>query len=307
MKIILAGGSGLIGRALTESLASDGHEVIILSRSPEKVKPLPNAAHAIAWDARTLGAWHHEIDGADAIVNLTGANLKGEGFLPTRWTAKRKKVLLESRIQAAAALIEAVKSSAKNPPLFVQSSAIGYYGPLGDEAISEEARPGSDFLARLCVDWEASSLPIENLGMRRVVLRTGLALSTQGGSFPLLVLPFKFFLGNTFGNGRQIHSWIHMADLISAIRFILKSDKAEGIYNLTAPHPVSNREFARSLGRIMRRPSFFPVPAFMMKLALGELSTVLLDGQRVLPTRLESEGFTFTFPKLDSALLDLLS
>ena len=306
MKIILAGGSGLIGRALTESLAQDDHEVIILSRAPNRVKELPNGARAIAWDARTVNSWKNEIDGADAIINLTGANLKGDRFLPSRWTPQRKKVLRDSRIHAAAALIEAVKSATKKPALFIQSSAIGYYGPRTNEAITENGISGNDFLARLCVDWEASSLAIEDLGLRRVVLRTGLALSMQGGSFPLLLLPFKLFLGNTFGSGRQIHSWIHMADLVSAFRFILENDRASGIYNLTAPNPVSNREFAQTLGRIMRRPSFFPLPALMMKLALGELSTVLLDGQRVLPAHLQSQEFEFAFPEIDLALRDLL-
>lgn len=306
MKIIIAGGSGLIGRALTASLSRDGHEVIILSRSPEIVKVLPNGASAIAWDGRSVSSWADEVDGADAIVNLAGANLKGDGLIPTRWTTKRKKILHESRIQASSALIEAVRSADNRPAVFVQSSAIGYYGPHADEALNENFPPGSDYLARLCVDWEASSQPIEDLGVRRVVARTGLALSTKGGSFPLLLLPFKFFLGNYFGTGRQFYSWIHMADLISAFLFFLENEKASGFFNLTAPNLVTNRDFAYALGRILRRPSFFPVPGFLMKLALGELSTVLLDGQRVLPEHLLSQGFSFRFPKLDLALRDLL-
>ena len=179
LKIVIAGGSGLIGRALTANLAQDSHEVIILSRNPHKVSDLPKGARAIAWDGRTLGPWKNELDAADAIVNLAGANLKGERFFPSLWTAKRKLILHDSRIQAASVLVEAVKSAAKKPALFIQASAIGYYGPRGDEALNENMGAGRDYLARLCVEWEASSQAIKDLGIRRIIARTGLALSME--------------------------------------------------------------------------------------------------------------------------------
>lgn len=306
MKVIIAGGSGLIGRALTESLAGDGHRVVILSRSPHKVADLPEGAQAVAWDGRTVQTWAERLEGADAIVNLAGASLKGDGFIPSRWTERRKQLIRDSRLNAGTALVEAVKAAARKPRLFIQSSAIGYYGPRDDSELSEDSPAGDDFLAQLCMDWENSTRPVEEIGLRRIIIRTGLPLTLKGGAFLLLVLPFKFFVGNTFGSGRQYYSWIHFDDYIAALRFLLESADASGIYNITAPNPVTNRQFARTLGRVMRRPSFFPLPAFALKLALGEVSTVVLDGQRVLPQRLQAEGFSFRYPELESAFEDLL-
>jgi len=306
MKVIIAGGTGLIGRALTESLARDGHSIIILSRSPENIIDLPKGAKVVAWDGRTVEAWAEQLENADAIVNLAGASLSGEGFLPSRWTKHRKQVIRESRLNAGSTLVAALHNSSRKPGLLIQSSAIGYYGPQDDKEISEDSPAADDFLASICVDWEESTRAVEDLGLRRVVIRTGLPLTTKGGAFPLLVLPFKLFLGNTFGDGRQYYSWIHFDDYIAALRFLLESSEASGVYNLTAPNPVSNRIFAQTLGRVMRRPSFFPLPAFALKLALGEVSTVVLDGQRVLPKHLLAEGFSFDFPDLQLAFEDLL-
>lgn len=306
MKVIVAGGSGLIGRALSETLAADGHSVFILSRSPEKVLHLPTGAQALAWDGRTVQAWAQHLESADAIVNLAGASLKGDGFLPSRWTKRRKQLIRESRLNAGSILVKAIQAASQKPRLFIQSSAIGYYGPRDDTKLNEESPAADDFLARICIEWEDSTKAVEELGLRRIIVRTGLPLTPKGGAFPLLALPFKLFLGNTFGNGRQYYSWIHFDDYIAALRFLLESETASGAYNLTAPQPVRNREFAQTLGRVMRRPSFFPLPAFALKLALGEVSTVVLDGQRVLPHRLEADGFTFHYPELELALEDLL-
>lgn len=306
MRIIVTGGSGFIGRALTESLAGDGHEVLILSRSPEKVAGLPANARTVGWDGRSSAGWGELADGADAIVNLAGENLKGSGLLPKRWTARRKQLIRQSRVDAGRAVVEAVKRAARKPKLLVQASAVGYYGPRGDEPVTEETPNGSDFLAGVCRDWESSTTEVESLGVRRIVLRTGLPLSLKGGSFPSLLLPFRLFAGNTFGSGKQFYSWIHFDDCIAAVRSLITDANAAGVYNLSAPNPVTNREFAKTLGRVMRRPSFFPIPRFALEIALGEVSTVVLDGQRALPARLQRSGFEFRFPTLEPALKDLL-
>jgi uncharacterized protein (TIGR01777 family) len=306
MKVIITGGTGLIGRGLTASLAADGHEVIVLSRSPERVKGLPNSARVVGWEARSAQGWGELADGADAIVNFAGASLKGEGFLPSRWTAKRKRVILESRVNAGAAVVEAVRAAKRKPGVVIQASAIGYYGPRGDEVVAEGEKPGDDFPARVCIEWEAATQPVEGMGVRRCVARTGLVLTNEGGAFPLLKLPFYFFAGGPFGNGQQYYAWIHFADEIRALRFLIENKKAKGAFNLTAPDPVRNRDFAQALGQAMRRPSWLPVPGLAMKLALGEVSTVVLDGQQAVPEALQAAGFEFKYPELGGALKDLV-
>jgi uncharacterized protein (TIGR01777 family) len=306
MKIVLLGGTGVIGRGLTASLAADGHEVVVVSRSPERVQGLPTGARAVGWDARTAEGWGAEVDGADALVNFAGASVKGEGFLPSRWTAKRKRLIRESRVNAGLALVEAVRGAQRKPGVVIQASAVGYYGPRGEEEMSEDGSMGDDFLAQVCAEWEASSQAVEAMGVRRCVVRTGLVLTNAGGAFPLLKLPFYFFAGGPFGSGRQYYPWIHYADEIRALRFLIENKDAEGIFNLTAPNPVPNKEFARALGKALRRPSWLPAPAFAMKLALGEVSTVVLDGQRAIPAALQGAGFTFEYPHLDGALTELV-
>jgi uncharacterized protein (TIGR01777 family) len=307
MKVLIPGGSGLLGRALTRSLVAASHSVTILSRSPQRVSGLPVGVEVAGWDARTAAGWQQHAEGADVIVNLAGASIKGEGFLPSRWTARRKQLILNSRVDAGRAVLDAIRAAKAKPKLLVQSSAVGYYGPCGDELISEAAAPGSDFLAKVCQQWEASTEPVEELGVRRAVIRTGLPLTVQGGVFPLLALPFRLFAGGWFGSGRQYYPWIHVNDYIAALQSLIESADSNGVYNLSAPQPVTNREFARSLGRVLRRPAWLPAPAFALKLALGELSTVVLDGQRAVPARLQQAGFAFKHPDLEPALRDLLA
>jgi uncharacterized protein (TIGR01777 family) len=307
MKIIIAGGSGLIGRALTESLAADGHRVLILGRNPAKVKNLPTGAKALHWDGRTLGPWAEELESTDAVVNLAGASIMGEGLVPNLWTKSRKNLIVQSRLNAGTALLNALKATTNKPSVLIQSSAIGYYGPRDETKLDEQSKPAKDFLAQTCVAWEASTKEVEQLGMRHVIIRTGLFFSPNGGVFPLLALPFKLFVGNSFGDGRQYYSWIYVVDHIAALRHLLENKLASGPYNLTAPNPVTNKELARTLGKVLRRPSFFVLPAFLMKLILGELSTAILDGQRVIPKRLQTDGFSFAHPTLESALHDLLN
>jgi uncharacterized protein (TIGR01777 family) len=302
MRVILTGGSGLIGRALTTSLAGGGHEVVVLSRRPERVAGLPENARAMSWDGRSASGWGPLANGADAIINLAGENI-GTG----RWTDERRRRILESRLNAGHAVVEAVEQAHERPCVVVQSSAVGYYGALGDEPVSEEAPPGSDFLARVAVAWETSTARLEEWGVRRAVIRTGVVLSNNGGALPRMMLPFKLFVGGRLGSGEQWFPWIHITDEVRAIRFLLETDAASGAFNLSAPNPVTNAEFARVLARVLRRPAAIPLPAFVLRLALGELADTLLTGQRAIPKRLEGMGFHFIFAEADPALRDLLT
>ena len=300
MRVIIVGGSGLIGRALTANLTGDGHEVIILSRNPARAAGLPAGARAEGWDGRTAAGWGAAADGADAIVNLAGENLAGG-----RWTEERKRALRDSRLLSGQAVVQAVQSASRKPAVVVQASAVGYYGPHGDEEVTEETPPGSDFLARLAVEWEASTAPVESWGVRRVLIRTTPVLSLKEGALPRMVLPFRYFVGGPLGSGRQWFPWIHVADEAAAIRFLMERPDASGPYNLTAPQSLTNAQFSKILGRVMGRPSLIPTPALALRLIFGEMSTVLLDGQRAVPRRLQSLGFAFRFPDAETALRDL--
>ena len=306
MHVIITGGTGLLGRALAEDLASAGYEVIILSRQPEKATALPPGVRAERWDGRTANGWGKLADGAEAIVNLAGENLAGYGFFPSRWTPERKEKIVRSRLNAGAAVVEAVEAAVVKPRVVIQASGIGVYGPRQNEELTEDAPIGSDFLATLAVEWEASTASVEALGLRRAVIRTSAVLCTVGGALTRMLLPFRLFAGGWFGNGCQWFSWIHLADEVAAIRFLIENPNANGVFNLSAPQPLTGRDFGRAIGRVLGRPAFLPVPAFAMHLAFGEVATVVLDGQRVLPRRLLDLGFHFRFPDADSALRDLL-
>lgn len=306
MRVLVTGGTGLIGRALSASLARDGHEVLVLSRDPARAGPLPEGVRAVRWDARTAEGWGPLADGAWAIVNLAGASIAGEGLMPKRWTPARKDLILRSRLQAGQAVVEAVTQAKEKPQVVVQASGIGYYGPRGDEVIAEDAPAGTDWLSGVAVQWEATTAPVEALGVRRVVIRSAAVLSKEGGVLPLLLLPFRFFAGGPLGSGRQWVPWIHIADEVRAIRFLMERSEATGPFNLTAPHPLTNRELVRTIGRVLRRPAVVPAPAFALRLALGELATLVLDGQRAVPKRLSELGFAFRFPEAEAALRDLL-
>ena len=310
MRVIITGGTGLIGRALTESLVSAGHEVIILSRAPEKAATLPKGARAERWDGRTADGWGRLADGADAIVNLAGENIGGENMwalVTKRWTPDRKQLIRDSRVNAGAAVTEAVQAAQRKPHVVIQSSAVGYYGAHHDEEITEETPPGPDPMAQICLDWEAATAKVEAMGVRRAVIRTaGMVLSTHGGTLPFMMLPFKLFVGGPLGSGKQWISWTHIADEVRAIRFLIENPAASGAFNLCAPNPLRNADFGRVLGRVMRRPSYFPVPAFAMRLMMGEKATLVLEGQRQVPKRLQQMGFVFQFPEAEAALRDLM-
>lgn len=307
MRIIISGGSGMVGSLLSSELSKAGHEVIILSRSPEKNRGrYGEGIRVVGWDGKTSAGWGSLVEEADAIVNLAGENLAGDSLLPSRWTSKRKHAILESRLQPGNAIVEAIQQAHKKPKLLIQSSAVGYYGPHSDEVITEEAGPQDDFLSQVCVQWEASTEDVEKSGVRRAVIRTGVILDGKQGSLPRMVLPFKFFVGGPIGSGKQWVSYINIFDVVKGICFLLEHEEASGVYNLTSPNPVTNKELEKAIGKVMNRPSWFPVPAFVMKLLFGEMSTVLLDGQRVLPTRLTEAGFSFDYPDVVSSLQAVL-
>ncbi len=316
-RIVITGGSGLIGRAVTRELVDAGWEVVWLSRRPQRLQNLPNGVSAEAWDARTSHGWGPMLDGDTAILNLAGENVAGGVWPRNRWTAGRKRRIRDSRLDAGRAVSEAITKAKKKPCVLLQASAVGYYGPRGDETITETAEPGDDFLARVCVDWEASTAGVargeaEEDGVRRVVLRIGVVLSPDGGAFPKLLQPVKLGVGGPLGNGRQWMPWIHIDDIAGAIRFLLEDGSfledtgVSGPYNLTAPAPERNRDLTRTLGRVVRRPTVLPAPAFGLRLLLGDMADVLLTGQRAVPARLQQAGYAFRFPELEPALRDLV-
>jgi uncharacterized protein (TIGR01777 family) len=308
MRVMITGGTGLIGHALAMSLGNDGHEVIILSRNPQQAGPMPETVKFEQWDAETAHGWGHLTDGADAIVNLASANLAGDHFLPTRWSQDRKRILTKSRINSGKAVVAAVEAAKKKPGVVIQSSASGYYGvhPM-DVEITEEAPGGDDFLANLCKKWEASTEAVEAQGVRRAIIRSALILDAKEGALPRMALPFKLFVGGPFGNGKQPVPWIHLEDEVRAIRFLIENSSAKGAFNLVAPEAVTNAQFSKALGKALNRPSYFPTPGFAFKLAFGEVSMVILEGQKFVPKKLLDMGFTFKHPHVEEALRDVFN
>ena len=290
----------MIGRPLADALTASRDEVILLSRGTGH-SFLPRGVRVEKWDGCSAAGWGHLLDGAGAVVNLAGENLSSGA-----WTGERKRRIVRSRVDAGRAVVEAVKQAENRPRVLIQSSAVGYDGPRGDELITEETSSGKDFLASVCVDWEDSTKPVEDLGIRRALIRTGVVLSTEGGALPKLLLPARLFVGGPLGSGRQWFPWIHIADEVAAIRFLISNDNAHGAFNLTAPNPVTNAKFSLALGRVLGRPALFRTPAFALRVLFGEMATVVLDGQRALPRRLLELGFQFRFPEVRPALHDLL-
>lgn len=306
MRVIITGGAGFIGRKLAADLAASGHEVIVLSRNPDRATDLPAGVRAERWDGRTAAGWGPLADGALAIVNLAGENLSGGSFPPARWTPARKARIRDSRLDAGAAVVAAVTAAAVKPRVVIQASGIGHYGSRTDKLLTEADGPGDDFLARLTVEWEASTAAVAQQGVRHASIRTGVVLSPNEGALKQLLLPFKLFAGGPLGSGRQGFSWIHPADEIAGIRFLIENEQASGPFNLCAPTPSTNAEFAVVLGKVLGRPAWLPVPGFALRLALGEVATMVLDGQRALPRKLLDLGFKFRHPDAESALRDLL-
>lgn len=303
-RIVVTGASGFIGRALAGELAGAGHAVVGLTRRPDADagEARPGSVAWAAWDGRTADGWGPLVDGALAVVNLAGDNL-AEG----RWTRAKKDRIRRSRTDAGAAVVEAVRAAAAKPRVVIQASAVGAYGPSGDEPLDEAAPYGTGFLAGVVRDWEASTAPVEAMGVRRVVVRSGLVLGTGGGVWPRLVLPFRFFAGGPLGRGRQGFSWITLEDEVRAIRFLIDRGDLAGTFNLTAPGPVRQRDFCREMGRALGRPCGLPVPGFVLRPLFGEKAReTLLTGQFVRPARLLAAGFEFRYPDAASAVASLV-
>src|SRR6266545_3269394 len=305
MRVIITGGSGLIGQALVRDLSragsGAGHDVVILSRDPERVGTLPPGVRAARWDGRTAQGWVALLEADTALVHLAGDNVS-QG----RWTEEKKRRIRDSRVVSGQAVMDALRQAAVKPRVLVQASAVGYYGARGDEAVPEDTPPGRGFLAQVCEEWEASTAEAESLGVRRAVVRTGIVLAREGGALPVMALPFQMMIGGRLGDGRQWFPWIHVDDEVAALRFLLEHEDARGAFNLAAPHPVTNRELTRVLARVLVRPALFPVPGFALRIAVGEMAGALLAGQRAVPAHLEKLGFAFRWPDLEPALRNLL-
>jgi uncharacterized protein (TIGR01777 family) len=313
MRIVITGGSGLIGTALAREMGGAGHEVVVLSRDPSRVRSLPPNTRAAYWegkwegkwdgkgDGRSAGDWAKLLDADTAIVHLAG-----DGVASGRWTDEKKRRIRDSRVESGQAVLAAIRQAKTPPRVLLQGSAVGYYGDCGDEVVDESHPPGGDFLARVCVEWEASTAAVSALGVRRPVLRTGIVLSDEGGALPRMAFPFRLLAGGALGNGRQWVPWIHVADEVGAIRFLIERDDADGPFNLTAPAPLTNRDFSRALGHALSRPSFAPAPGFALRFLLGEMADALLHGQRAVPKRLLELGYAFRHAEAAGALGELL-
>ena len=297
MHILLTGGTGLIGRQLCRHWLAQGHRLTVLSRHPEHVARLCGD-HVLG-----VGSLQEVIGPVDAVINLAGAPIADRP-----WTHKRKALLWSSRISFTETLLTWLQGLEQKPAVLISGSAVGWYGDGGERELTEASGPvQDDFPSQLCIAWEETAQRAETLGIRVVLVRTGLVLAAEGGFLSRLLLPFKLALGGPIGNGRQWMPWVHIKDQIGLIDFLLNKPDASGPYNACAPHPVRNREFAKTLGQVLHRPAFMPMPAFALKVGLGELSGLLLGGQKALPERLQAAGFTFQFTELRAALDDLSS
>jgi uncharacterized protein len=302
MRIVIAGGSGFLGSPLAEMYAEEGHDVRVLTRSlmsgdtrHDSGTGVPGITR-VGWKADgSSGPWASALEGADAVVNLSGESLAGR-----RWTPQAKAALRNSRILATRSLVSAIGAARSRPAVLVSGSAIGYYGATDTQPVTETDPPGHDFLANLCVEWEQEARKAEG-STRVALLRTGLVLERSGGALPEMMKPFKFFVGGPIGSGRQYVSWIHRLDWIEIVRWIVQTPSVSGPVNATAPHPVTNRHLSRALGHALRRPSFVPVPGFALKVILGEFATSLLTGQRVIPNRAHKDGYHFRYPEIEQA------
>lgn len=295
--IAITGATGLIGSALSHALIARGDRVVAFTRNPQHQGTLPAAAQRMRWNPRDTHATASALTGCDTIVNLVGASIAG-----TRWTPAYKQLLSTSRVEATQQVLGAVAQMPHKPTTFISSSGAGFYG-INAVATHEDAPAGTDFLAKLCVDWESAATPAHALGMRSVIVRTGVVLDSTSGALPLMALPFRFFVGGPVLPGTQMLSWIHITDMVQLLLWSIDSPHATGIYNACAPHPVSNHTLSRGIAQRLHRPSWLPVPQFALRLLFGEMADALLiGGQSVTSTRLATAGFAFRYPTIDTAL-----
>ena len=295
MNIMISGGTGLLGTALTKALLADGHKVFILSRTDKKRSDV----QIMKWDARTTDGWGHLVNEMDVVIHLAGRSTSA-----WPWSAANKKSFEDSRILPGLALAQAIQAATRRPSLFVQVSGINHYGLHGDLA-DESTPPGDDFLAQLTVKWEGATQSVEGLGVRRLVLRTPPVLSRDNVIMKLIALPVQLFVGGPIGSGKQPFPWIHIKDWVSAVRYLMADESARGVYNMIAPSQTSLADFTKILANVLHRPYWFPVPAFLMRNVLGEMSVLILEGRYSQPKRLLESGYTFQFPGPREALTDL--
>ncbi len=298
MDIVVAGGTGFIGRRLCETLLCHGHTVTILTRNHKQAEQLfGTAIRAVEWDAAKPGSWEESLKGVHAVVNLTGAPVAD-----ARWSDQRKTVLRNSRIATTRVLVQACSRLSVKPSVLINASGIGIYGLQDSRVLDETSNPGKGFLADLCLQWEASAQEASDLGIRVVCMRAGMVLEKDGGALQRLALPFRLFTGGPVMPGTQWVSWIHRDDLVGLIEWVLTNPTVSGPVNAVAPSPVTMGEFCKMLGKVLSRPSWFPVPEFILKAALGELSSILTTGQRVMPVKAQQGGYRFRYSELADAL-----
>jgi uncharacterized protein len=296
MKVLIAGGAGFLGTALKNLLAHNSHEVFILTRGRSQGR------YQIHWNGKTAEGWGHLIREMDAVVNLTGYGLE---HWP--WTERQKRKFVDSRVLPGRALVSAIQSASRRPKVFLQTSGISYYGLRGDRIADESTPAADDFLAQLTVRAEDATQPVEGLGVRRVITRSAVVLAGKGGLFPLMALPARLFFGGKLGDGSQAMPWIHLADEMRAMKFLLENAQTRGAYNLIAPTPTSSADFLRAVARTIHRPFWFHIPKSLLKLMLGEMSVLVTEGRYSQPKRLLEQGFEFNFPRIEQALGNLFS
>ena len=294
-KVFIAGGTGFIGSSIIPALLKEGYEVQVLVRNKEKAKKLPSSCKVIWGNPTKSGEWQKYLEETDIAINLAGQNIFA------RWTKAYKKLILESRIKSTENIVSSLKKSA----LLINASAVGYYGDKGNTLVTEDSLPGDDFLAKTCIEWEKRALKAKEKDAKVIIARVGVVLGRTGGMLPKILPIFKLGLGGTLGKGNQWFPWIHIKDLVSAILFLIKKEK-EGIYNFVSPNPVTNKEFTKTLGKVLKKPTLLPVPVFMMKLIFGELANIITCSIRAYPKNLLELGFKFKFETIEDALKDLI-
>lgn len=306
MKVAIAGATGFVGSRLVEKLQAAGHQVVVLSRDAAKAgRVFPASAYpnleVVAYTPAESGDWQKSIAGCDAVVNLAGVPIAEE-----RWTEARQQAILDSRRLTTAKLVEAIVNANPRPSVFVSASAIGYYGTSETAEFDETSPAGNDFLAAVCKDWEAAAQPAKNAGTRLAILRLGIVLG-MGGALAKMLPPFKLFAGGPLGTGKQWFSWVHREDVVDLILYALQNPQVEGVLNATAPNPVRMNELCQTLGEVLQRPSWLPVPGFALEMLLGDGAKLVLEGQKVLPKQTLASGFQYQYPTLKLALEEILS
>ncbi|MBI3309232.1 MAG: TIGR01777 family protein [Candidatus Melainabacteria bacterium] len=299
MKIIIAGGTGFIGSPLLDELEKKQHEIVLLTKHPHAVSNLENKFITLQrWDRKTVGEWANHLNGADAIINLCGENIAGN-----KWTKEQKEKLLHSRLDSTRALVNAIKEAEPKPKTLINASAVGYYGNIEDEEIVDESHArGHGFLADVCESWESIANEAKQYNVRVVLLRIGIVIEKSGGALQKMLPPFQMFAGGPLGSGKQWVPWIHRDDVIGAILFALENENISGPVNVTAPNIVRNKDFCKALGKTIHRPSWAPVPSFAVKMLLGDMSEMVLTGQKAFPKKLKACGYKFKYENVEDAL-----